>query len=367
MSERLYVATRKGLFEVKRIGGKWSLGEPWFLGDPVTAVLPDARDGTLYAALNLGHFGVKLKYSPDGGQAWEERAVPAYPEGATVATGDGKPPAAATLKLIWALESGGADQPGRLWAGTLPGGLFRSDDGGKGWELVRGLWDTPERAKWFGGGADHPGIHSLCRDPRSSKVVRLAVSCGGVWITEDDGETWRLGGEGIFADYTPPERRYDPAIQDVHLMVQCRAAPDCLWAQHHNGVFRSADGGRKWDHVPNVAPSGFGFAVAVHPRDPRTAWFVPAVKDERRVPVDGKVVVSRTRDGGESFEVLRNGLPQEHAYDLVYRHALAVDGSGERLAFGSTTGGLWVSEDQGDSWKMLDARLPPVHAVAFAG
>jgi hypothetical protein len=149
------------------------------------------------------------------------------------------------------------------------------------------------------------------------------------------------------------------------MMVQCRESPDCLWAQHHNGVFRSADGGRKWDHVPNVAPSVFGFAVAVHPRDPKTAWFAPAVKDERRVPVDGKVVVSRTRDGGETFEVLRNGLPQEHAYDLVYRHALAVDGTGERLAFGSTTGGLWVSEDQGDSWAMLDARLPPVHAVTF--
>src|SRR5207248_1878662 len=157
-------------------------------------------------ALNLGHFGVKLKFSPDGGQTWEDRAAPAYAEGETVGTGDGKPPAPAALKLIWALESGGPDEPGRLWAGTAPGGLFRSDDGG-----------------------------------------------------------------------------------------------------------------RTWGHVPAAAPSGFGFGVAVRPRDPRTAWFAPAVKDERRVPVDGKLVVSRTRDGGETFEVLRAGLPQEHSYDLIYR------------------------------------------------
>ena len=149
------------------------------------------------------------------------------------------------------------------------------------------------------------------------------------------------------------------------MMTQCRESPDHLWAQHHNGVFRSSDGGRKWEFVPNVAPSVFGFGVAVHPRDPRTAWFAPAVKDERRVPVDAKVVVARTRDGGATFEVLRNGLPQEHAYDLVYRHGLTVDETGDRLAMGSTTGGLWVSEDQGDSWSAVPARLPPVYAVTF--
>src|SRR5262249_22219525 len=150
---------------------------------------------------------------------------------------------------------------------------------------------------WFGGGADHPGIHSVCRDPRDGRTVRVAVSCGGVWITVDDGATWELGGGGGFAEDIPPGQRGGPQMQGIHLMTQCRTAPDRLWVQHHNGVFRSADGGWKWDHVTNAAPSGFGFGVAVHPHDPKTAWFVPAVKDERRVPVDGKLVVSRTRDG----------------------------------------------------------------------
>jgi hypothetical protein len=359
MADRLLVSTKKGLFALARGAAGWRVERTAFLGENATLALP-AVDGW-YVALNLGHFGVKLKFSPDAGRTWEDRAVPAYPEGETVATGDGKEPAPAALKLIWALEM---DSAGRLWAGTLPGGLFRSGDGGRSWELVRGLWDRPERSHWFGGGADLPGIHSICFDPRGP--LRVAVSCGGVWLSEDGGDTWRVTADGMFADFMPPDRRFDPTIQDVHLMTQCPAAPDWLWAQHHNGVFRSADGGRSWQSLDKVPPSVFGFGVAVHPRDPKTAWFVPAVKDECRVPVDGKLVVTRTRDGGESFEVLRDGLPQDHAYDLVYRHALAVDDTGDRLAIGSTTGGLWVSEDQGDRWQANPTRLPPVHAVRFA-
>ena len=127
----------------------------------------------------------------------------------------------------------------------------------------------------------------------------------------------------------------------------------------------TTDAGASWSEIENVRPSAFGFPVAAHPRDPETAWFVPAVKDEKRYPADGRVVVNRTRDGGRTFETLAQGLPQDHAYDLVYRHALDVDEAGERLAFGSTTGSLWVSDDAGDSWSTLAANLPPVYAVRF--
>lgn len=365
MSERLLVSTRKGLFAVTRRAGGWAVQNVSFLGENVTLAAVDPRSGRWYAALNLGHFGVKLKTSADDGLTWEDAGTPTYPEGETIATGDGKEPKPAVLSLIWALTPGGPDQPGRIWCGTLPGGLFFSDDHGKTWQLVRGLWDRPERAMWFGGGADQPGIHSVCIDPRDSRTVRIAVSCGGVWETTDDGETWEVLGQGLFADFMPPDRKYDPNVQDVHMMVQCPASPDHLWIQHHNGVFRSTDAARNWEHVPEAKPSGFGFAVAVHPTDPHTAWFVPAVKDERRVPVDGRLVVSRTRDGGQSFEVLRAGLPEVAAYDIVYRHGLAVDHTGDRLAFGSTTGGVWVSETGGERWNMLAERLPPVHAVVF--
>lgn len=366
MSDRLLGSTRKGLFVMERGNGEWHVAHSAFLGDNIALALADPRDGSWYAVLDLGHFGNKLQRSTDRGRSWTELAVPAFDAGDEVGTGDGKPPQPAALKLVWSLEAGGADQPGRLWAGTIPGGLFRSDNHGASWQLVRGLWNRPERSQWFGGGFDQPGIHSICVDPRDSRCVRVAISSGGVWRSDDDGDSWTQTAQGMFATYMPDDRRDDPDIQDVHRLVQCRAAPEVLWAQHHNGVFRSTAGGGQWQEVANVAPSVFGFAVVVHPRDPDLAWFVPAIKDERRIPVDGQLVVARTRDGGGRFEVLRDGLPQQHAYDLVYRHALAIDDSGDRLAFGSTTGGLWTSEDQGDRWQALAARLPPIHAVTFA-
>jgi hypothetical protein len=366
MSGTLLVATRKGLFVLERANGAWSVGRHAFLGDNVTLALADPRDDAWYAALALGHFGVKLRRSRDRGRTWDELAVPAYGPDERVATGDGKAPQTASLTLLWALEAGAPHEPGRLWAGTIPGGLFRSDDGGVSWTLVRALWDRPERAGWFGGGYDAPGIHSICVDPRDARRLRVAISTGGVWATDDAGASWRQTAHGMFAEYMPPEQRDEPNVQDVHRMVQCRAAPDVLWAQHHNGVFRSADGAHSWQAVPAVRPSVFGFAVAVHPREPDLAWFVPAIRDECRVPADGALVVARTRDGGRTFDVLRDGLPQRHAYDLVYRHGLAIDPSGERLAIGSTTGGVWTSDDHGERWHALDARLPPVHAVTFA-
>jgi hypothetical protein len=157
-------------------------------------------------------------------------------------------------------------------------------------------------------------------------------------------------------------------LQDPHYLVQCPSNPDVLWVQHHNGVFRSRNRAQHWDDLSaNTAPhSSFGFAAAVHPTEPETAWLVPAISDECRLPQDGQLVVKRTRDGGETFEALREGLPQEHAYDLIYRHGLAVDDSGERLLMGSTTGGLWVSENQGNSWACVSTHLPPVYAVQFS-
>ena len=369
MSDRLMVATRKGLFTVTRGGGGWKVNNGSFVGDNVTLVARDPRSGRLLAALDHGHFGVKLHLSDDDGANWRESKAPEYPPKPEGAPDDVNPmsmkPIPWTLKLIWALTPGAADQPGLIWCGTAPGGLFRSTDGGESWEMVRSLWDNPARKEWFGGGYDYPGIHSICIDPRDSKRVTLGISCGGAWRTTDCGETWNVCAKGMFAEYMPPERQHDENIQDPHCLVQCPSEPDKFWAQHHNGIFRSVDDCKTWTHVSDVPPSSFGFPVVVHPKHGDTAWFVPAIKDEKRIPVDGKVVVTRTRDGGKSFDVLSDGLPQEHAYDLVFRHALDIDTAGDRLAFGSTTGSLWVSENQGDSWQAVSTHLPPVHCVRF--
>lgn len=370
MAQRFFVGTRKGLFEYSRNGSGWEISALHHLAQPVSIVLPLA-DGTLYAALTLGHFGAKLHRLEPGSQEWQELAVPAFPEGSTVndgpPTGEGPPQTKpASLDEIWALEPGGADQPGLLWAGTIPGGLFRSTDRGDSWQLIESLWDRPERDHWFGGGKDSPGIHSISVDPRDSSNVAVSVSCGGVWKTHDSGATWSCDATGLRADYMPPEMADNPVAQDPHRVVQCPGAPDTLWMQHHNGVFLSRDRGYSWEELTTPQPAVFGFAVAVHPHDPDTAWLVPATKDEIRVPVDARVVVSRTRDGGKSFEVLDQGLPQRDAYDIVYRHALDIDATGNTLAFGSTTGGLWLSEDQGDHWQCLSQNLPPVYCVRFA-
>jgi hypothetical protein len=361
MTDRLYVGTRKGLFELAPQNGRdWDIVGTHFLGEPVTAVLAQP-DGTLYAALDLGHFGAKL-WRRDPVAGWREISVPLYPPKPENAADDLHP---WSLGQIWALEPGGV--PGRLWAGTMPGGLFRSDDGGESWALNEPLWHMPERRQWMGvAGGEQPGINSVLVDARNPADIRIGVSTAGMWASTDAGASWRLINQGMYNEYMPPERQGDPIAQDIHRLAQCRARPDVIWCQHHNAVFRSDNGGANWHELKAIRPSKFGFAVAAHPRDPDTAWFVPAIKDERRIAVDAKVVVARTRDAGESFEVLSRGLPQRHAYDLVWRHALSIDDTGERLAFGSTTGGLWTSNDGGDSWTALDARLPPVAVVRFA-
>jgi hypothetical protein len=367
LSDRLVVSTRKGLFWVERGRAGWRIAGADFLGDNVTLALSDPVSGHDYAALNHGHFGAKLHRRSGGG--WEEIAAPAYPpkpEGLVDRDGWGKD-IPYSLIDIFALETGGPEQEGLLWCGTIPGGLFRSPDHGETWELVRSLWDDPKRQQWMGGGMEWPAVHSICVDPRDSRIVRIAISCGGVWETRDGGGTWTCRADGMFAAYLPPDMGRDPNTQDPHRLVQSPSAPDRLWVQHHNGIFRSNDASASWSEIVGVEPSSFGFAVAVHPRDPDTAWFVPAIKDERRIPVDGKLVVTRTRDAGRTFQILRDGLPQSHAYDVVYRHALAVDDSGDRLAFATTTGGLYVSEDQGDRWREVSHTLPPAHAVQFVG
>jgi len=369
MIDRCYIATRKGLFTLDRGPCNWRISHAAFVGDNVTLVMHDPRNGYLYAALNHGHFGMKVHRSTDSGETWPETATPQYPP-----VPEGYVPKLIpyfnkpwewALKLIWGFAPGGADQPGLLWCGTMPGGLFSSENNGESWELNRPLWDHPRREEWGPNGAEWPGIHSICVDPRDSRHVTVGVSTGGVWITRDTGRSWTLTGGGMRSEYAPPEHQGDPIGQDVHCLVQCAANPEVFWVQHHNGIFKSVDGAASWTEIKDVKPSVFGFPVAVHPKDPNTAWFVPSHKDEKRCPLDGRVVVNRTRDGGKTFETLRRGLPQEYAYDLAYRHALDVDESGNRLAFGSTTGSVWISEDAGDSWQTVASNLPPVYAVRF--
>ncbi len=353
----LIAGTRKGLIQLRRGDDGWRVRSAHFEGIPVTYA---ARvGGTLWAALDHGHWGPKLQRSADGGATWSEVAAPRLPEGPRLH--EGGPEAA--LRTIWTIAGGG--RPGRLYLGTVPGALFRSEDGGESFQLVEGLWNHPSRsdpAKWFGGGMNEPGIHSILVDPRDPRRVLVGVSCAGVFETDDDGSAWRVRNRGLRADFLPePESEYG---HDPHCIARCAADPDVIWMQNHCGLFRSTDGAASWSELHDAeGPGGFGFAVAADPNDPERAWVVPALSDERRMAVGGALCVSTTGDGGRSWRALRRGLPQRDCYDIVYRHAL--DLSGECLAFGTTTGNLFVSEDRGESWSCAALFLPPIYSLRF--
>lgn len=362
------IGTRKGLFQLHVDGDTPYLSEPAFPGSPVTNAVRDRRDGAIYASLDHGHFGVHLHRSDDGGDTWVEIACPEYPpkpEGVSHVNPMSQREVDWATKLGWVIEPGHPGEPGVLWCGTIPGGLFRSPDRGDSWQFVDALWDLPARLKWFGGGFDDAGVHSICIDPRGPGRVVVGVSCGGAWRTDDGGAAFTVAARGMRADFTPAEMAEDPDIQDPHRLSRCAAEPDVIWCQHHCGIFRSTDNGDHWEMITEAGPSTFGFAVAAHPTDPLTAWFVPAISDMVRIPVDGRLVVTRTRDGGKSFDVLDHGLPGADAYDLIYRHGLDVDAAGRQLLMGSTTGSLWFSSDEGDHFRQVSANLPPIASVRF--
>ncbi len=353
---------------------------------PVRLELRRARPARrhVWALLGHGHWGAKLSRSRDEGKTWEDAPQLKYPEGARyiapampdeTGNSSGSTIKDATLLKLWYLAFG---QKGRLYVGTIPGGLFVSSDGGESFELNRPLWNHESRGgdlfagegtgttHWMGtpaseGGEFAPGIHSVVVDPRNPDRVLVAVSTAGALETTDGGKTWRGRNKGMLNDYLP-----DPAAEwghDAHYIELCKGQPDHLWQQNHAGVFYSSDGAKTWSRVSKPEQGvHFGFPVAADDKDGRTAWLVPGRSDNQRMAIDGGLFVARTEDGGESWKQLREGLPQRNAYDVVYRHAL--DNSGDALAFGSTTGNLYVSENRGDSWQTGHGLLPRAEAHA---
>ena len=233
MSDRVFVGTRKGLFRLEKgSAGSWGIEGRDFIGDNVNIEAVDARSGQVYASLDYGHFGTKLHRSDDGGESWSEIAVPTYPdppegwvEIPNPFTGKVAP---WSLEMIWSIEPGSPDEPGRVWCGTIPGGLFRSDDSGDSWSLVRALWDLEARKHWMGAGMDYVGIHSILTDPRDADHVTVGVGVGGIYHTTDGGESWAAIGEGLRAEYVPPEQAGNPEVQDPHCLVHCLGEPDTM-------------------------------------------------------------------------------------------------------------------------------------------
>jgi photosystem II stability/assembly factor-like uncharacterized protein len=384
MSERILVGTRKGTFIVEKKGGRWSPRVSGHLGGCSNYVARDPHTGTLWAALGFGHWGAKLSRSTDDGKTWADATQVKFPEGARywsppMPEEDGSEGPVtmknATVLKLWCLAFG----PGRIYVGTIPGGLFVSENGGDSFELNLPLWNHESRGgdlfkgegsgmtHWFGtpaseGGDFAPGIHSIVVDAKNPKRVLVGVSTAGVIETIDGGASWRGRNKGLLNDYLPngeAEWGHDP-----HHVEMCSGQPEHVWQQNHCGVFYSCDGAATWKKVSNPTQGvHFGFPVAVDQKNGKTAWVVPGQSDQQRIAINGGLFVARTEDGGERWKELREGLPQENAYDVVYRHAF--HNSGDALAFGSTTGNLYVSENRGDSWRTVANNLPPIYSVRF--
>ncbi|GAA4668673.1 sialidase family protein [Streptomyces chumphonensis] len=361
----LAVGTRKGLFlfrgragsgPVTAVGG-WERAGAHFTDQAVSALALDTRSGrpTLLVGADSAHWGPSVLRSTDLGGDWQEPARPAIRFPAD--TG-------ASLERLWQLAPGGAGEPDVVYAGTEPAALYRSEDGGRSFALVRSLWEHPHRERWEPGGGGL-GLHTVLVDPRDSGRVTVAVSTGGVYRTEDGGESWRPSNAGVSAVFLPdPQPEFG---QCVHKVARDAVHPDRLYLQNHWGVYRSDDGGRRWSAIESGLPSTFGFPVLAHPHRADTAYLFPLNADSDRVPAGRRCRVYRTEDAGRSWTGLADGLPATDHHGPVLRDALCTDGGDPAgLYFGNRNGEVYASADDGTSWRQVVAHLPDVLCVRAA-
>jgi len=347
----ILAGTKKGAFilEGDALRRAWELRGPFCDAWPINHVIADAASGAIYAGGGNEWFGPAVWKSSDLGKSWSHSS-----EG--LAYAEGQDP----IKSVWCVTRGN----GSLYAGVEPAGLFRSDDAGETWSHIEGLQKHPSRKDWMPGGGGLI-LHSVIPHPDDDKQLWVAVSTGGMFHTGDSGKTWEPRNKGVRNDYLPEDQRYAETGQCVHSVVMAPGMPDRLYQQNHCGMYRSDDGGRSWESIEKGLPSTFGFPSAAHPRDPETLYLIPLNGDVlgRYVP-DGKAAVWRTRDAGRSWEALRKGLPQENVFFGVLRQAMATDPlEPHGLYFGTNTGALFASADEGESWRCIAEHMPVITSI----
>lgn len=351
----LLVGTKKGLFRLDGDAGEpFSITGRWFAGEPVEFAMRDPRTGRTLACVTSAFYGPKLFWSDDLTGEWAQAEGLALPEG-----GETK------LERLWSIVPG--EEDGLLYAGGAPGVLFESRDAGETWQLNESFWNQPTRPDWSPG-AGGMCMHSIATWPGDPSRIALAISAVGVWLSDDGGHTWRHGNTGLYPRYLPEEAREDTITLCVHNMHRAPLRPERLFLQFHGGVYRSDDAGESWISIAEGLPSDFGFPLVTDPDDPDSAYVIPLVADMDRVTPEGKLRVYETRDAGATWIERGDGLPQEDAYLTILRQAFCREGSGPSMGlyFGATSGDVFGSRDAGKTWFTAATKLPPVHSVRAA-
>jgi len=346
------VGTKKGLFVLEGDHGSgFHVAHRAFAGDVVEYAVRDPRTGRAFASVTSGFYGPRVLFADDVRGEWHQAKGPSIPEGDENA-----------VERIWRIEPGEAE--GLLFAGGDPGVFFTSRDGGESWELNEALWKEKSANEWapgFGGLA----LHSICPWPGRPDTIAIGISAVGVWLTEDGGQSWRTGYEGLIPRYLPEEQWGKTSALCVHNMHRAPTKPERLFMQFHGGVYRSDDAGETWNDIEAGLPSPFGFPMAIDPGDPDSAFVIPLTGAEDRVTTEGRVRVYATRDAGASWTALSDGLPQQDAYLTILRQAFGGKGSGDELElyFGAESGEVFGSGDAGRTWSLVADHLAPITSV----
>ena len=349
----LLVGTAKGAFFVESDASRtsWDIRGPLCEGWPIHDLIVDPGSGAILAAGGSPWFGPAVWRSEDLGETWTHSS-----SGLTYGDGAAGDPVA----TVWSLATG---PDGTILAGVEPAGLFRSTDRGATWEHVEGLTNHESRPTWEPG-AGGLILHTIVPHPTDAERTWIGISAVGVFETQDGGATWTPRNSGVRADFMPDP--FPVTGQCVHKFASAAGEPETLYQQNHCGMYRSTDGGLTWtDLSANGLPSQFGFPLTAHPRDPKTFWIIPLNGADRgRFVPEASAAVWKTEDRGDTWRRNADGLPQHDAYLSVLREALAHDTLDPvGVAFGTKSGQLWHSRDEGRSWERITADLPEIWAV----
>jgi len=370
MGNLLMVATRKGAWIYRGDAGRknWQVDGPHFLGQIIHHLVLDPRDGkTMLAAASTGHLGPTMFRSTDYGRTWEEsKRPPAFEKSA-----DGK---GRSVKHTFWLTPGHRSEKDVWYAGTSPQALFRSEDAGNTWMPVSGVNDDPDvRALWGdeqGGTPDGPTMHSILVDPRDPKHLYFGMSSGGVRESRDGGKTWKILIDGL--EVVEGFDAANVAFHDPHCVRLCPSNPDRLYQQNHCGIYRIDRPSNEWIRIGRSMPKevgDIGFPMVVHPRNADTCWVLPMDGQMvwPRTSPQGKPSVYVTRDAGATWQRKSNGFPQSQAWWTVKRQAMTADAADPvGLYFGTTSGELWMSRDEGEEWGVIARNLPEIYALEVA-